>query len=434
MPFRRRNVTEFDGGTACTPEQESRVAGSIFVKMDPGEHPAWSEEFEKAGGTFAISAADAPECDGEQPPSTEHSASGQVPRLRRVALVCAVVVVGAAVLAASTRWLVGRLGDEAGGEPPSTATVRDLHPTPAGPASALSQALEANVPLLLLTEAANGLELHVTDPLDGSTSTLSVPLLVEPPAWFTRSSGRTYLLNGPGSPSLVLGEDGAWQELGRIGADAVVGESASDALWAYAPGGGVDLVRLELGPLGLDQVSGAIRVANGSIAGNDGNGGVVIHASGSVFVVTGSGSELVTDGELLAIGANHYLVRECDSSLVCGSMLISRQSGERSALVAGDDVDPVGLRPGIGTLTTISPDGSRIVARSDRSATGWVLISQDSGSDAIPIDGPDVDSPIIWFGDEEAVWLSGGRLIALLEDGDVAPYGDGLALVGVVAE
>jgi hypothetical protein len=112
-------------------------------------------------------------------------------------------------------------------------------------------------------------------------------------------------------------------------------------------------------------------------------GGVFVQAGGGVYDVTEAGARRVADGEVVGVGVNHVLVRDCDEAMVCGLFVVDRQSGERRQ-VPVIRVDGLAQYWGwTGTdSASISPDGTAaILFGLDGGNSGAFLIGTDTGVD-----------------------------------------------------
>jgi hypothetical protein len=110
-------------------------------------------------------------------------------------------------------------------------------------------------------------------------------------------------------------------------------------------------------------------------------GGVVVEAGGGVYTVSEAGARRVADGQMAGVGVNHFVVRACDESLVCGLFVVDRQSGERRQV---PDLQVDGLSQYWGWTGTdsasVSPDGTAAVLFGlDGGFTGAALVATDTG-------------------------------------------------------
>lgn len=126
----------------------------------------------------------------------------------------------------------------------------------------------------------------------------------------------------------------------------------------------------------------------------DTSGALIEVDSGGVFRVNADGAQRITDGDLVAIGRNHRLVRECDTARRCG---LSSQGDELRSRSWGDveiddDATPVldgGLSPFGDALLVTSPP-----PRSDGTLSGslqWVDLGTGQ-SRTVRVSGTDVDA------------------------------------------
>jgi hypothetical protein len=110
-------------------------------------------------------------------------------------------------------------------------------------------------------------------------------------------------------------------------------------------------------------------------------GGVVVQAGAGVYVVSEAGARRVADGEIVGVGVNHFLIRDCDDVLACGLFVVDRQSNERRQVPA---IQVDGLAQYWGWTGTdsasVSPDGTAaILFGLDGGTSGAALLGTDTG-------------------------------------------------------
>lgn len=97
------------------------------------------------------------------------------------------------------------------------------------------------------------------------------------------------------------------------------------------------------------------------------SGDLLVNRPGGVYALASDGvARRIGEGDLLAVGRNHYAIDECDESLNCSQFVVEASSGRRvPALLDGLNqyiVDP---------STRISPDGLAIVTTDRSRDTGY---------------------------------------------------------------
>lgn len=185
---------------------------------------------------------------------------------------------------------------------------------------------------------------------------------------------------------------------------------------------GVDhqVVRIHSGGAPAD-LGGAVSLNNSELLGGDGQGRLVARIAGDVFVVAVIGTTKLTEGELLALGPDHALVRTCDDALQCSVDRLDRTtvtvSSPPSRSPALEDLFSFGrpvLEPGRSPLLsdTMSPDGTAAIVRVGESGEPgeWAMADFTTGG-RIDLPSPANGQPIIWNAD--------GSVAAFISDGDV---------------
>jgi hypothetical protein len=113
-------------------------------------------------------------------------------------------------------------------------------------------------------------------------------------------------------------------------------------------------------------------------------GGVIVQAGGGLYTVSEIGARLVADGELIGVGLNHLLVRDCDEVMRCGLFVVDRATLERRQVPV---IDASGLYPFYAwsgsDLAGVSPDGTAAVliglGETPFGAAGAALLGLDTG-------------------------------------------------------
>lgn len=125
----------------------------------------------------------------------------------------------------------------------------------------------------------------------------------------------------------------------------------------------------------------------------DGSGYVLATGVGGVYDVRPEGTNLVTHGQLLAVGPTAHLVWECDDTGSCGAVVIDKASGQRhtlhgftlpGGLVARGMISPDGRRAALVGLGAGGPIVVRLIdlATGDAHTIGVTLPQSYLGSDS----------------------------------------------------
>ena len=172
-------------------------------------------------------------------------------------------------------------------------------------------------------------------------------LLYASDGWFTK----LVHIGEPGGPMVDVDVvDGIGDAVAVPGTDQfIVQPNAHEPLDDMPP-------RLTVYPFGTTRAvaSGPLAVrALWSVRFLPSTGDMLIPEAGGVYVVDAAGGAVrrVSDGDLVAVGENHFLVRECDATLVCGHVRVDAGSGERVAF---------GSLDGLVGDAVLAPDGSSV--------------------------------------------------------------------------
>lgn len=113
------------------------------------------------------------------------------------------------------------------------------------------------------------------------------------------------------------------------------------------------------------EVTAAWRFGAGNFVSN---GDLLVNRPGGVYAI-GPDQEArrISDGDLLAVGRNHYAIESCDESLRCEQLVVEAVSGARSAAVLG----ALSTNGVVDPSTRIAPDGRSIVATDSTRDTGY---------------------------------------------------------------
>ncbi len=142
----------------------------------------------------------------------------------------------------------------------------------------------------------------------------------------------------------------------------------------------------------------------------DGTGYALLTGTGGVYLAKPAGLTRVTSGQLLAAGPTRWLVRECDATYQCQTLVVDRTTGARR---------PVAMVPGrlYGSLGPISPDGTLAAVLEEDPSGGRPavhLLDLHTGEDRLP------NLPLRPTGDGAMAWSPDSRwLFVANEDGRV---------------
>ena len=156
----------------------------------------------------------------------------------------------------------------------------------------------------------------------------------------------------------------------------------------------------------LPVVDGAtVAIDGATLLGGDGRGRLVARIGGSVSLVGGGEPTLLTDGELLALGTGHALVRSCDDALACSVDLVDRTTG--TVLEPRPDVlgffgvaeAAVGV-DGPPLAGTVSPDGRSVIGRTvdTEGDEQWFVVDLVGGT-RTSLPRPADRQPFVWSDD-----------------------------------
>ena len=110
------------------------------------------------------------------------------------------------------------------------------------------------------------------------------------------------------------------------------------------------------------------------------NGDLLVNRPGGVYAIgPDQQARRVSDGDLLAVGRNHYAIESCNESLQCEQFVVEAISGARSTAV----LDALSANGVVDPSTRIAPDGRSIVATDSKRDTGYrQIIDTVTGSSA----------------------------------------------------
>jgi hypothetical protein len=191
---------------------------------------------------------------------------------------------------------------------------------------------------------------------------------------------------------------------------------------------GLNLFRLDGEPLGR-----SIDMHGWYPMQSDLAGGVIVQAGGGVYTVSEAGARRVSDGELVGVGANHFLVRSCDEVLSCGLFVVDRLSGERRQVPV---IQVDGLAQYYGWTGTdsasVSPDGTLAVLFGlDGDSADASLLGTDTGVYRSISRMTGGSLSIAWSDDSRYVAFINARRFQVYDriTGETADFGDTVPLV-----
>lgn len=170
----------------------------------------------------------------------------------------------------------------------------------------------------------------------------------------------------------------------------------------------------------------------------DPTGAFLVRAPGGIYATSAAGTSRVTSGTLIAHGATHALVYECDEQLTCETLIVDRATGARRdlpGLSPNRGFDALGWWSASAT-PTISPDGrwAVIVApvfapafnrTGGMELAGWSVSALDlADGTSTPLDvAVDWPSGVHWTADSRfAFFVGSDGLVAYdAQTGEVLP-------------
>jgi hypothetical protein len=138
-------------------------------------------------------------------------------------------------------------------------------------------------------------------------------------------------------------------------------------------------------------------------------GEAVVNDSGGTYAIDASGAaRRLSTGDLVAVGRNHVLVRECDEVLTCVSTRVDAVSGERVPLSAPELDVYRGFDPNL----SLSPDGSMMTY------VDWMSTPSERRLIDLVAGTSVVLDPIgqNYIGDNAAAWAADSSGIFMIED------------------
>lgn len=148
------------------------------------------------------------------------------------------------------------------------------------------------------------------------------------------------------------------------------------------------------------EVTAALRFGAGNFVSN---GDLLVNRPGGVYAIgPDQQARRISDGDLLAVGRNHYAIETCGESLQCEQFVVDAASGARSAAVLGT-LSPNGI---VDPSTRIAPDGRSIVATDSTGDPGSrQIIDVSTGSRADLVRATQLYYPDPWAADGLGVFF-----------------------------
>ncbi len=158
------------------------------------------------------------------------------------------------------------------------------------------------------------------------------------------------------------------------------------------------------------------------------NGDLLVNRPGGVYAIGADQlPRRIEDGDLLAVGRNHYAVEVCDDSLRCAQFIVEAATGARTAAVL-DDLNSLGI---VDPSTRVAPDGRSIVGTDSTRDTGYRrIIDTATGSRTDVGRLAALYYPDPWAGDGSGVFVeTGGSLRFQVRDTAEVVTIDGLGVI-----
>lgn len=297
-----------------------------------------------------------------------------------------------AILAGLALW---PRNDQQAAQPPSGASASptrsrtpsgDGTPTPsaAPSASPTSRVIEVGHPLLpgavawefFGVDSTNGDLLRV-QPATGRITRTPIGVTT----WTSDNSATVFagshraLVIASNAESFVVpdGRPASESTAGRDAQGAVLPGPAPEQLWVFTEQGR----RARLTTLDGTPAGSTLEVPSSPGLFNemspDGAGGMLINGVGGAYILDARGIRHISPGLAVAVGRPGWLVVECDDRLVCGQVLIDRDSGLRRTVRLPEN-------PTLGWPGTLSPDGTAAVLMTYQDAPSYSLIDLVTGT------------------------------------------------------
>jgi hypothetical protein len=139
------------------------------------------------------------------------------------------------------------------------------------------------------------------------------------------------------------------------------------------------------------------------------NGDLVVNRPGGVYAIgPDQQARRISDGDLLAVGRNHYAIESCDESLRCEQFVVEVASGARSAAVLGA-MNRMGV---VDPSTRIAPDGRSIVTTDPTRDTGYrQMIDTATGSPTTIGPFGELYHPDLWAADSSGLFVENAGVV-----------------------
>ena len=154
-------------------------------------------------------------------------------------------------------------------------------------------------------------------------------------------------------------------------------------------------------------------------------GDLLVNRPGGVYAIgPDQQARRISDGDLLAVGRNHYAIETCDESLRCEQFVIEVASGARSAALLGT-MNRMGV---VDPSTRVAPDGRSIVAADSTRDTGTrQIIDTTTGSRTEVGRLAALYYPDPWAADGSGLFVEDAGVVRF----QVASVGEGATLDGI---
>jgi hypothetical protein len=190
----------------------------------------------------------------------------------------------------------------------------------------------------------------------------------------------------------------------------------------------------------LDSAGLVTDVADGPFAGIEpwrlrflpSTGDAIVTDTGGTYVIDDGGVTMrISTGDLVALGSNHIVVRECDEALRCSYVRLDTRSGERREVRLGE----LATYEEFDSSVVLSPDGSALTYIDWMNSGARRLIDLETGA------GSDIDLrnndyySSTWSADSSGVFsIDDGQLVFLdRRSGDTVVVAPGTDLGSIVA-
>jgi hypothetical protein len=161
-------------------------------------------------------------------------------------------------------------------------------------------------------------------------------------------------------------------------------------------------------------------------------GEAIITDTGGTYVIDDAGgTRRISTGDLVALGSNHYVVRECDEALNCAYVRVDGRSGERASVQLGE----LAAYREFDSSVILSPDGRALTYIDWMNSGARRLVDLDTGSGSeIDLRNNDFYSST-WSADSSGLFsVDDGQLVFLdRQTGEAVPVAPNVDLGKIVA-